>query len=654
MDTNWILKGNDTFAGYTILERISSHHEGIREVYHVKDGETGEDAVMTVFNLSEGRYSSEEANGKSVPDVIDEVRFFKENPNLDCTPKFLECGIDSYEERSYAWMTQEYVEGESLHSLIRRLGNVDLGDALTIVKRIGRVCNSISRFTAGGGHYNISTDNIIVRYEDGEIADVRVIGFSNIGTSYFGKSSIDINSLDKRFRAPETSKGIFNRKSDVHSLGRVMLAMLAGYPRIIQTGKYTVDYGIGEINMDEVSMMEYYSAQWNKADECLSPALRLILRKATAISPRNRFNHMEKFLDFLSKFEKGNIKAQSVYENDSTNNCRNSNDNNNAVSYDRNCGSGSLIVKTKQKEERHSASRGIQHCGNKPNNIINALDSVAGMADLKALFRRDFIRIVKNPNVAKAYGIKPSNCTLLYGPQGCGKTFIAEKAAQESGLKYRIIRPSDLGSIYIHGAQQKIAETFADAEKKGPMILIFDEFDALVPKRSAEMNENQANEVNEMLTQLNNCAERGIYCLCTSNRPDRIDPAVMRKGRVDRSVFVSLPDFEARKEIFRLSLEDRPKDGSIDYDRLASATDNYTCSDIAYIVEETARTCFEETLDKDLTEPIAISQERLLAVVKATNPSVTETQRKEFLDLKAKMESREQDGARKKVGFAVF
>ena len=77
-------------------------------------------------------------------------------------------------------------------------------------------------------------------------------------------------------------------------------------------------------------------------------------------------------------------------------------------------------------------------------------------------------------------------------------------------LKYKIVNPSELGSIYVHGSQQKIAELFAEAEKNGPMILIFDEFDAIVPKRDSDLNGNQSNEVNEMLTQLNNCASRGI------------------------------------------------------------------------------------------------------------------------------------------------
>lgn len=378
---------------------------------------------------------------------------------------------------------------------------------------------------------------------------------------------------------------------------------------------------------------------WKVGDKNLSNALRLVLRKATDISPTGRFASIEKFNEFLAKVEKHEIKTHIATEETKHERA--------TGTYGYRGGSQPVvplietagIIGTTNPVKKNKSER-------------KALDEVAGMADLKALFRRDFIRIVRNPKVAQAYGIKPSNCTLLYGPQGCGKTFIAEKAAQESGLKYKIVNPSELGSIYVHGSQQKIAELFAEAEKNGPMILIFDEFDAIVPKRDSDLNGNQANEVNEMLTQLNNCAARGIYVLATTNRPTLLDPAIMRKGRIDRTVYVSLPDKEARAELFRIEIEKRPNEG-IDYEILAKATENFTGSDISFIVEESARLCFEETLDHQLETPIPLSMTRLLDVIKNTHSSVSETQRKEYMELKAKMEDIQVDNGRKKVGFVL-
>ena len=614
-----MIKNNTEFAGYKVVRKLSLHHDGEREVYMATDGES-RNVALTVFDIKCRRYATDRSARKRQPDFIEEVRFYKACAaaagymDVLGLPKYLGCGIDTYSRHRYGWVAQEYIKGDSLDAEIRRQEVIPLKDALEIVKRVSFIVDAVARFSRGGGHYNITPDNIIVRYGGDELKDVRLVGFTNIGTSYSGNSPIGEDELDKRFRAPETHKGIHSHKSDIYSLGMVLLLMLTGYPKVITTEHYSIDLGCATVDMSDISSMEFYKALWKLGDKNLSNALRLVLRKATDISPTGRFATIEKFNEFLAKVEKQEIKTHTVTED--------------------------------AKPERATATFGyrggsqpavplIETVGiigtrnplKKNKSEMKALDEVAGMADLKALFRRDFIRIVRNPKVAQAYGIKPSNCTLLYGPQGCGKTFIAEKAAQESGLKYKIVNPSELGSIYVHGSQQKIAELFAEAEKNGPMILIFDEFDAIVPKRDSDLNGNQANEVNEMLTQLNNCASRGIYVLATTNRPSLLDPAIMRKGRIDRTVYVSLPDKEARAELFRIEVEKRPNVG-IDYGLLAKATENYTGSDISFIVEESARLCFEETLDRQFEEPLPLSMTRLMDVIKNTHPSVSEIQRK--------------------------
>lgn len=638
-----MINNNTEFAGYKVVRKLSRHHDGEREVYLVTDSE-GQNVALTVFNIKCWRYATDRSARKRHPDFIEEVRFYKEcaaasgYQDVMGLPKYLGCGISTYSHHRYGWVAQEYIDGDSLDLEIRRQKVISMNDALEIVKKVSFIVDAIARFTSGGGHYNISSDNIIVRYEGDELKDVRLVGFTNIGTSYSGKSPIKEEDIDKRFGAPETAKGIHSHRSDIYSLGMVLLLMLTGYPKVIQTDQYSIDFGNGTIDMTDVSSMDFYNALWKNATKNLSNAMRLVLRKATDISPTGRFATIEKFNDFIAKVEKRQIKTQTVSEEDDE--------------------PTTSLLGMRPRNAREASE--IRHAAlaerEKPAFIqsaqTNSLDEVAGMSELKTLFRRDFIRIVRNPKVAQAYGIKPSNCTLLYGPQGCGKTFIAEKAAQESGLKYKIVNPSELGSIYVHGSQQKIAELFEEAEKNGPMILIFDEFDAIVPKRDSELNGNQANEVNEMLTQLNNCASRGIYVLATTNRPGLLDPAIMRKGRIDRTVYVSLPDKEARAELFRLEIEKRPS-VDMDYEILASATDNYTCSDISFIVEESARLCFEETLDRGLEEPLPLSMTRLMNVIKKTRPSVTETQRKEYLDLKAKMEDRQPDNVRKRVGFLL-
>ena len=177
---------------------------------------------------------------------------------------------------------------------------------------------------------------------------------------------------------------------------------------------------------------------------------------------------------------------------------------------------------------------------------------------------------------------------ILYGPPGCGKTYFAEKFAEESQFNFVLVNGSDLGSVYLHGTQGKIANLFKEAEKKAPTIICFDEFDSFVPSRSSMAAEHRPEEVNEFLGQLNNCSKKGIFVIGTTNRLDLIDPAVLRKGRMDLHVEIPAPDENTRKLIFTLHLKDRPVADNIDVVELARLTDRYASSDIAFIVNEAA------------------------------------------------------------------
>lgn len=655
MSHSSLIKINSQFAGYTVVRKLNMRHDGEREVYLTKceavvDGKT-EDApenygILTVFNFKSKRYEVDGASRKRVPDFIEEVKFLRSRQSDKYFPTVIDCGIEKVGNRRLGWMLQPKIDANSLTNEIKLQRGLCMSDVVKVMEALFSAVDEIARYTRGGGHYNINTDNILLDYDGNDLNGVYLIGLSDMGVSYHGSTPFCDEPLDKRFRAPETVNGVFSHLTDIYALGIVMTMMISG-----DTGEAEKDNTDSRFSV--FCAMEFRKRFMKRNRDKLSAAQRLILEKATDVNPSSRFQTVDRFRTFVGKLAKGNISTQSQIESMATSqtNPKPSEDD----SYRNEEGIASLDLGT--VKEKHKTRHG-QKClvearpEIKRGTASRGLDEVAGMSELKALFRRDFIRIVRNPKVAQAYGIKPSNCTLLYGPQGCGKTFIAEKAAQESGLKYKVINPSELGSIYIHGSQQKIAELFDEAEQKGPMILIFDEFDAIVPKRDADLNGNQANEVNEMLTQLNNCASRGIYVLATTNRPGLLDPAIMRKGRVDRMVYVSLPNKEARKELFRLEIEKRPF-VNIDYEVLASVTENYTCSDISYIVEESARLCFEETLDRGLDEPLPLSMNRLMEVIRATQPSVSDKQRKEYLDLKDEMENRQSSGARKKVGFVL-
>lgn len=264
------------------------------------------------------------------------------------------------------------------------------------------------------------------------------------------------------------------------------------------------------------------------------------------------------------------------------------------------------------------------------------------MDDLKEMLHKRVILILKDKELAQKYKLTPPNGMLLYGPPGCGKSFFAEKFAEETGFNFILVKASDLGSIYVHGSQGKIADLFKKAEQNAPTVLCFDEFDAFVPNRSSDNTGNQAGEVNEFLSQLNNCSKRGIFVIATSNRLDKVDPAVLRTGRIDKQVYVPMPDLTARRLMFELYLKDRPCE-DIDSEALARLADGYVASDIAYVVNEAA------TIAAFNRENI--TQELMARTIEGIKPSISSDLLKEYEEMRDKMEGINRSNALPKVGY---
>jgi SpoVK/Ycf46/Vps4 family AAA+-type ATPase len=214
---------------------------------------------------------------------------------------------------------------------------------------------------------------------------------------------------------------------------------------------------------------------------------------------------------------------------------------------------------------------------------------VAGMRDLKAMLERDVILPLLEPEIYSHYRVTLPNGILLYGPPGCGKTFIARKLAELLKFNFMEVTPGNIASVYVHGTQGKIADLFKEARSQAPCMLFFDELDAMTPNREGgSVSHHYASEVNEFLVQLNECSKQKILVVGATNLLERIDPAVRRPGRLDKKFFVGPPDYEARLELTKLCMVNRPQE-EIDWRMCANELEGYTCAEIEFVVNEAAR-----------------------------------------------------------------
>ncbi len=249
------------------------------------------------------------------------------------------------------------------------------------------------------------------------------------------------------------------------------------------------------------------------------------------------------------------------------------------------------------------------------------LSDVGGMAEVKARLEASLLAPLRNPELARLYGKSLRGGLLLYGPPGCGKTFIARAVAGEMGAHFLAVSLADVLDMYIGNSERNVRQLFDVARRNSPCVIFLDEIDALGRKRSQQRNSAARGTVNQLLSEMDGLSSNndGVFVLGATNHPWDVDVALRRPGRFDRMLLVLPPDKPAREAIVRYHLRDRPI-ANVDAGKVARKTDGFSGADLAHLCETAAEFAL---LDSARTgNPRMIGMGDLEAALTQIRPSV--------------------------------
>lgn len=249
---------------------------------------------------------------------------------------------------------------------------------------------------------------------------------------------------------------------------------------------------------------------------------------------------------------------------------------------------------------------------------------VGGLADVKKEINLKIIKPLLNPDLYKMYGKKVGGGILLYGPPGCGKTYMARATAGEIDAKFINVGINDILDMYIGQSERNLADVFEVAREHTPCVLFFDEVDALGASRHQMINQAGKNVINQFLSEMDGISSdnEGLLIVGATNTPWALDTAFRRPGRFDRIIFVPPPDNEARAAIFELALREKPLAEGINYAKLAKYTDLFSGADIYSVVDRAIEAKLEIALETGEVQPIEMTD--LEQAIKKTQPSTKE------------------------------
>lgn len=569
MNSGRVFERSDIIGDYSVQFFIEK--KGGSEIYRVidKDGDLGRLKAYKLESFSSSRFS--------IDNIKKEVEFLSEidNPLIE---KIISSGEFFKNEERYFIIVTNFISGETCLEKLKREGALNPYAVVAIILNLLKALDYLHSLDDPIIHNDLTIENIVLNYSSNKEIPI-ITNFSS--AIYLSKTTQGLKSdlLNPYYMSPEQMNGISLIQSDMYAVGVLMYHLCFGVYPWLQDVESREEL-ISKLKISRVEDLKFYSEHLEIFDD----HLLTVIRKSLHYDINKRFLNASEFIAALNR----DVKLT-------------------AEEYD-----DKVII------------------GNKK--IGNGFSDIAGMASLKEVLNNDVICALKEKKLYQSYGITIPNGILLYGPPGCGKTFISEKFAEEVGFNFVQLSPSDVKSKYVNATEENVAKIFNDARENAPTIIFMDEIDALVPSRDANLHHMNASTVNEFLAQMSDCAKDDVFIIAATNRPDKIDKAILRTGRIDKKIFVSPPDLIAREQMFRLYLLPRPIDITIDYLILAEKTELFVSSDIKFIIDEASRIALKDNSK--------ITQSIIEDVINSSNPSLSFDDLKYYENLRNELENK--------------
>merc|ERR1712217_670971 len=231
-------------------------------------------------------------------------------------------------------------------------------------------------------------------------------------------------------------------------------------------------------------------------------------------------------------------------------------------------------------------------------------DAIGGLEQTKRELQEMILYPIEHPEKFEKFGMHPSRGVLFYGPPGCGKTMLAKAVATECSANFVSIKGPELLTMWFGESEANVRELFDKARSSAPCVLFFDELDSIARARGSSSGDAGGagdRVINQILTEMDGMgSKKSVFIIGATNRPDIIDPAVLRPGRLDQLIYIPLPDEGSRLNILKSCLRKSPLSGEVSLEHLAKSTPGYSGADLTEICQRAAKMAIRESIEKEI------------------------------------------------------